>query len=84
MSIVGEKQKLHTFCIEESPTVQEKKNPTHSAVQGNSGPVISSRDFIAAAITIPRSLTILLSFSEGLEQSSYKLQLILLRTQDNI
>lgn len=25
MSIVGEKQKLHTFCIEESPTVQEKK-----------------------------------------------------------
>ena len=81
MSIVGDTQGLHMFCIEDSRTVQ--KTP-HSDIQGNSGAVVSSRDFIAAAVTIPRSLTIHLSFFKGLEQSSDKLQLILLRTQEDI
>lgn len=81
-SILRETKGLRMFCIEDR-VITVQKNP-HSAIQGNSGPVVSSRDIIAAAITIPHSLTIPLSFSKGLEQSSYKLQLILLRTEDDI
>lgn len=70
MSIVGETQGFTSSA--EKTESYSAKHPTFS-YRENLGAVINSKDFTAPAMTIPRLLTIALSFSRGLEQSHEKL-----------